>query len=250
MVMLRREHGHFIFPCFRPLRLLPSSYLWLHVQEHAFVVSADPIDDTRWTGMLYWCHCGHGYPDVVRALTPHLVVVDHRRHVSRRWFGIVVSIRFSGKAAKWSYKCAHRGGAMATYMSSLAIHACDDMAPISPQPGVLLVPFKLVGDTEARSKIFVYYNMVSKCAGGHLQGPRGGLSEFSNFWNYSRRSRARVVGVRTTLFPQTAVFTRWQRVLTCSRTRKFISQHNGHRKRDDDMIFPKHVTFAGCSSTT
>ena len=90
-------------------------------------------------------------------------------------------------------------------MSSLAIQACDDMAPISPQPGVLLVPFKLVGDTEARSKIFVYYNMVSKCAGGHLQGPRGGLSEFSNFWNYSRRSRARVVGVRTTLFPQTAV---------------------------------------------
>ena len=92
-------------------------------------------------------------------------------------------------------------------MSSLAVHACDDMAPISRQPGVLLVPFKLVGDTEARSKIFVYYSMVSKCAGGHLQGPRGGLSEFSNFWNYSRRSRARVVGVRTTLFPQTAVST-------------------------------------------
>ena len=59
---------------------------------------------------------------------------------------------------------------MATYVSSLGIHACDDMAPISLQPGVLPVPFKLVGDTEARSKTFVYYNMVSKCAGGHLQG--------------------------------------------------------------------------------
>ena len=92
-------------------------------------------------------------------------------------------------------------------MSSLEVHACDDMALISPQPEALLVPFKLVGDTEARSKAFVYYNMVSKCAGGHLQGPGGGLSGFSNFWNYSRRSRARVVGVRTTLFPQTAVST-------------------------------------------
>ena len=70
---------------------------------------------------------------------------------------------------------------MATYMSSLAIHACDDMAPISPQPGVLLVPFKLVGNTEARSKTFVYYDMVSKCAGGHLQGPRGASQNFRIF---------------------------------------------------------------------
>ena len=40
-------------------------------------------------------------------------------------------------------------------MSSLAVHACDDMAPISRQPEVLLVPFKLAGDTEAHSKIFL-----------------------------------------------------------------------------------------------
>ena len=40
-------------------------------------------------------------------------------------------------------------------MSSLAVHACDDMAPISRQLEVLLVPFKLAGDTEAHSKIFL-----------------------------------------------------------------------------------------------
>ena len=55
-------------------------------------------------------------------------------------------------------------------MSSLAVHACDDMAPISRQPEVLLVPFKLAGDTEVRRNTFLYYSLVSKCAGVHLQG--------------------------------------------------------------------------------
>ena len=79
-------------------------------------------------------------------------------------------------------------------MSSLAVHACDDMAPISLQPGVLLVPFKLVGDTEARSKAFVYYNMVSKSAGGHLQGAQRGplrIFEFLELFASIARSRSR-----------------------------------------------------------
>ena len=75
MVLLHRERGHFIFSCFRPVRLLPSSFLSLPVLEYAFVISADPIDDTGWTGWLYRCHCGHGYPNVLRALRPHVMVV-------------------------------------------------------------------------------------------------------------------------------------------------------------------------------
>ena len=98
MVLLHRERGHFIFSCFRPLRLLPSSFLSLHVLERALVISSDPIDDTGWTGRLYWCHCGHGYPYGVRALRPHVMVIDDWRHASRRWFGIVVSIHSPGTA--------------------------------------------------------------------------------------------------------------------------------------------------------
>ena len=134
MVLLHRERGHFIFSCFRPVRLLPSSFLSLHVLEHAFVISADPIDDTGWTGWLYRCHCGHGYPNVLRALRPHVMVVDDWRHASRRWFGIVVSIHSPGKTARLTYNFAYREGVKATYMSSLATYVCDDMASISRQP--------------------------------------------------------------------------------------------------------------------
>ena len=58
------------------------------------------------------------------------------------------------------------------------------------------------------------------------RGPKGGLSGFSNFWNYSRRSRARVVGVRTTLFPQTAVASSVCSSRTCTHPDVLIALHN------------------------
>ena len=55
---------------------------------------------------------------------------------------------------------------------------------------------------------FSYNTIWSQCVQEDTcRAPKAGLSGFSNFWNCSRRSRARVVGVRTTLFPQTAVLT-------------------------------------------
>ena len=191
MVLLRREHGYFIFSCFRPLRPLPSSFLSLHVLEHAFIISADPIDDTGWTGRLYWCNCGHGYPNVVRALRPHVMVVDDWRHASRRWFGIVVSIHSSGKMARLPYNFAYREAVKATYMSSLAAYVCDDMASISRQPCMLLVSFKLTGTTRVPRKSSLYYNIVSMCAGVYLQGPLGFFKFFELFASIARsRSRS------------------------------------------------------------
>ena len=78
---------------------------------------------------------------------------------------------------------------MATYMSSLAIYACDDMAPISPQPGVLLVPFKLAGNTEARSKplyIIIWSQSVQEDT---CRGPEGASQNF-RFFGIIRVDRA------------------------------------------------------------
>ena len=149
------------------------------------------IDDTGWTGWLYRCHCRHGYPNVLRALRPHVMVVDDWRHASRRWFGIVVSIQSPDKTVRLPYNFAYREGVKATYMSSLAAYVCDDMASISRQPCMLLVSFKLTGTTRVPRKSSLYYNIVSMCAGVYLQGPLGFFKFFELFASIARsRSRS------------------------------------------------------------
>ena len=71
---------------------------------------------------------------------------------------------------------------MATYMSSPAIHACDDMAPISRQPGMLPLSFELAGTAGALRQSSVQYNIAPMSARAHLQGASG----FFDFFRFNR----------------------------------------------------------------